>query len=109
MPAKQKYPQLWAKLIKLDRLQDYKTLTQRMNSGMSMQMAIDKPIMGRRIRLRPIKAELFIPLRYRQNQNLIKVKYYDTEQDIERQILFDKRQLTYSLDELSEQEKQLLN
>lgn len=108
MSAKKKYPQLWAKLIKLDRLEDYKTLTQRMNSGMSMQMAIDKPIMGRRIRIRPIKGELFIPLRYRQNQNFIKPKYYDTEQDIERQILFDKRQLTYSLDDLSDEEKQLL-
>ncbi len=109
MPAKQKYPKLWAKLIKLDRLEDYKTLTQRMNSGMSMQMAIDKPIMGRRIRIRPIKAELFIPLRYRQHQNFIKPQYYTTDKEIERQILFDNKQLTYSLDELSEEEKQLLN
>ena len=109
MPAKIKYPKLWAKLIKLDRLEDYKTLTQRMNSGMDMHTAINKPIMGRRIRLTIVKAELFIPLRYRQNQNFIKPQYYTTQNEIERQILFDKRQLTYSIDELSEQEKQLLN
>lgn len=108
MPAKQKYPQLWAKLIKLDRLEDYKTLTQRMNTGMSMTMAIDTPIMGRRIKMHVIKAKLFIPLRYQENQNFIKPQYYTTEKEIERQILFDNKQLTYTLDELSDEEKQMI-
>jgi hypothetical protein len=109
MSINRKYPKLWDKLLKLDRLQDYNTLLYRINKGMDIQTAINTPIKGREYKIAPIKQELFIPLRYRQNQNLIKVKYYDTEQDIERQILFDKRQLTYSLDELSEEEKQLLN
>ena len=104
-----KYPKLWKTLMKLDRLQDYQTLSYRMNKGMSIEMAIEKPIKGRANKILPIKKELVIPLRYRQNQNFLKQKYYENDKEIERQILFDKGQLTYSLNELSEQEKQLLN
>lgn len=42
------------------------------------------------------------------DESFNKVKYYETERDIERQLLFDKGQLRYSIDELSKEEKQLL-
>lgn len=42
------------------------------------------------------------------DESFNKVKYYETERDIERQLLFDKRQIRYSIDELSYEEKQLL-
>ena len=42
------------------------------------------------------------------NESFTKIKYYDTEMDIDRQLLFEKGKLSYSIDELSYEEKQLL-
>jgi hypothetical protein len=106
--VRHKYPNLWDKLLKLDRIKDYNTLLNRINKGMDMQTAISTPIKGREYKIAPIKVEHFIPFRYRHHQNFNKSKYYENEQEIERQILFDKRQLTYSLDELSCEEKLLI-
>lgn len=103
-----KYPELWKRLMKLDRLQDYNVMLYRMNKGMDMEIAINTPIKGRAYKILPIKKELVIPLRYRQNQNFMKPRYYETDKEIERQILFDNKQLTYSIDELSEEEKQMI-
>jgi hypothetical protein len=103
-----KYPDLWHKLIKLNRISDYEVIYKRIERGYSQEDAIKIPILGRENKIIIIKTKE-IELHWKRKQDFQKVKYYENEQEIERQILFDKRQLTYSLDELSEQEKQLLN
>ena len=99
-----KYPKVHEILKKNGREKYYKQVYKRMEKGMTMTEAIDEVFNLTFDKTKEINYE-----KYHQKQQYIKPQYYTTDKEIERQILFDNKQLTYTLDELSEEEKQLLN